>query len=147
MTRRIVGKQGWVFPLLSPDSDDRLSLNFHRFVILYISCDTRSVGLGQHCLPKVSNGFNAIKVIVIIILRGYIPMASLSQTVHRWGVWVKRRVTSNLVYSNQTMSVTAKTASWKWALVPNTVCLKKTFTLLKKHRIGTASSYRATSVV
>ena len=33
---------------------------FYRFVILhvYISCDTRSVGLGQYCLPKVSNGFN-----------------------------------------------------------------------------------------
>ena len=58
MTRRNVRKQGWVFPLFSPDSDDRLSLNFHRFVILYISCDTRSVGLGQYCLPKVSNGFN-----------------------------------------------------------------------------------------
>ena len=50
-------KQGWVFPLFSPDSDDRLSLNFHRFVILYRSCDTQSVGLGQYCLPKVSNGF------------------------------------------------------------------------------------------
>ena len=34
----------------------RLSLNFHRFVIL--CCDTRSVGLGQYCLPKVYNGFN-----------------------------------------------------------------------------------------
>ena len=33
------------FLLLSPDSDDLLSLNFHRFVVLYISCDTRSVGL------------------------------------------------------------------------------------------------------
>ena len=33
-------KQGWVFPSFSPDSDDRLSLNFHRFVILYISRDT-----------------------------------------------------------------------------------------------------------
>ena len=41
-----------VFPLISPDSDDRLSLNFHRFVILYISCDTRSVGLGQYCYRK-----------------------------------------------------------------------------------------------
>ena len=50
-------KQEWVFPLFSPDSDDRLSLNFHRFVILYISCDIRSVGLGQYCLPKVYNGF------------------------------------------------------------------------------------------
>ena len=50
-------KQGWVFPLFSPDSDDRLSLNFHRFVNLYSSCDTGSVGLGQNCLPKVSNGF------------------------------------------------------------------------------------------
>ena len=58
MTRRNVRKQGWVFPLFSPDSDDRLSLNFHRFVILYISCDTRSVGLGQYCLPKGSNSFN-----------------------------------------------------------------------------------------
>ena len=61
MTRRNVQKQGWVFPLFSPDSDDRLSLNFHRFVILYISCDTRSVGLGQYCLPKVSNGFKESK--------------------------------------------------------------------------------------
>ena len=51
-------KQGWVFPSFSPDSDDRLSLNFHRFFILYIiSCDTRSVDLGQYCLPKVYNGF------------------------------------------------------------------------------------------
>ena len=57
MTRRNVRKQGWVFPLFSPDSNDRLSLNFHRFVILYTSCDTRSVGFGQHCLPKVSTGF------------------------------------------------------------------------------------------
>ena len=57
MTRRNVRKQGWVFPLFSPDSDDRLSLNLHRFVILYISCDTRSVGLGQYRLPKVYNGF------------------------------------------------------------------------------------------
>ena len=35
-----------------------MSLNFHRFIILFISCDTRSVGLGQHCIPKVSTGFN-----------------------------------------------------------------------------------------
>ena len=54
MTRRNVRKQGWVFPLFSPDSDDRLSLNFHRFVIL--CCGTRSVGLGQYCVPKGSNG-------------------------------------------------------------------------------------------
>ena len=46
MTRRNVRKQGWVFPLFSPNSGDRLSLNFHRFVILYRSCDTRSVSLG-----------------------------------------------------------------------------------------------------
>ena len=52
------GNKGGVFPLFSPDSDDRLSLNFHRIVIWYISCDTRSVGLGHYCLPKVSNGFN-----------------------------------------------------------------------------------------
>jgi hypothetical protein len=59
MTRRNVRKQGWVFPLFSPDSDDQLSLNFHRFVILYISCVTRSVGLGQQCLSKVYNGFKS----------------------------------------------------------------------------------------
>jgi hypothetical protein len=57
MTRRNARKQGWVFPLFSPDSDDRLSLNFHRFVIWYRSCGTQSVGLGQYCLPKGSNGF------------------------------------------------------------------------------------------
>ena len=60
MTRRNVRKQEWVFPLFSPYSDDRLSLNFHRFVILYISRDTRSVGLRQYCLPKVYNGFKVI---------------------------------------------------------------------------------------
>ena len=32
--------------------------NFHRFVVLYISWDTQSVGLGKYCLPKVYNGFN-----------------------------------------------------------------------------------------
>ena len=54
MTRQNVRKQGWVFPLFSPDSDDP---DFHRFVLLYyISCDTRSVGLWTICLPKVSNG-------------------------------------------------------------------------------------------
>ena len=61
MTRRNVQKQECVFPLFSPDSDDRLSLNVHMFVILYICCNiccnTRSVGLGQYSLPKVSNGF------------------------------------------------------------------------------------------
>ena len=46
MTRRNVRKQGWVFPLISSDSDNRSSLKFHRFVISYfISCDTRRVGL------------------------------------------------------------------------------------------------------
>ena len=71
MTRRNARKQEWVFPFFSPDSDDRLSLNFHRFVILYISRDTRSVGLGQYCLPKVYNGFkhrciSVIKVVVFL---------------------------------------------------------------------------------
>ena len=33
MTQQNRWKQGWVFPLFSPDSDNRLSLNFHRFVI------------------------------------------------------------------------------------------------------------------
>ena len=67
MTGQNVGKQGWVSLLFSPDSNDRLSLNFHRFVILYISCDTRSVGLGQYCLPKVYNGFK------VCLLPGYHP--------------------------------------------------------------------------
>ena len=53
MTRRNVRKQEWVFPLFSPDFDDRLSLNFHRFVI--ISCDTRSMDICfvQYCLPML----------------------------------------------------------------------------------------------
>ena len=59
MTRRNVQEQWWVSPWFSPDSDGRLSLNFHRFFILYRSCDTQSVGLGQDCLPKVSNGFKS----------------------------------------------------------------------------------------
>ena len=37
--------KGGFSQLFSPDSDDRLSLNFHRFVILYRTCDIRSVGL------------------------------------------------------------------------------------------------------
>ena len=57
MTRRNERKQGWVFPLFSTDSDVRLSLNFYRFVILYRSCVTLSVGRGHYCLPTVSNGF------------------------------------------------------------------------------------------
>ena len=60
MTQRNVRKQGWVFLFVSPDFDDRLNLNFHRFVVLHISCDTQSVGLGQYCLPKVSNGFKTV---------------------------------------------------------------------------------------
>ena len=72
MTRRNVRKQGWVFPLFSPNSDDRLSLNFHMFVILYIKCDTRSVGLGQYCLPKVSNSFNGQTLYHIISIDEWI---------------------------------------------------------------------------
>ena len=44
MTRRNMPKQGWVFPLFSADTG----------LLFYI---TQSVGLGQHCLPKVSTGF------------------------------------------------------------------------------------------
>ena len=62
MTWRNMRTQGWVFPWFSPDSDDRVSLNFHRFVIFYRSCDTWSVGLGHYCLPKVSNGFKEVCV-------------------------------------------------------------------------------------
>ena len=66
----------------SRDSDDRLSLKFHKFVDLYVSCDTRSVGLGQHCLPKVSNGFKsrgkeAISILSNSSMRpGIIPVRS-----------------------------------------------------------------------
>ena len=50
------GNKGGFPSLFSPDSDDQLSLNFHRFFFFYISCKTRSA-FGQYCLPKVSNGF------------------------------------------------------------------------------------------
>ena len=33
------------------------------FVVLLISCDTRSVGLGQYCSLKVSNGFKGTDTI------------------------------------------------------------------------------------
>ena len=55
-------KQEWVFPLFFPDSDDRLSLNFHSFCFIYISCDTRSVGLWKYCLPKVSMALRGISI-------------------------------------------------------------------------------------
>ena len=45
------------FPVIFSRLRWRLSPNFHRFVILYISCGTRSVGLRKYCFPKVSNGF------------------------------------------------------------------------------------------
>ena len=69
MTRRNVRKQEWVFPLFSPDSDDGLSLNFHRFVILYKSCDTQSVGLqtvlfteSVNLEPEKKNNNNKIRI-------------------------------------------------------------------------------------
>ena len=55
MTQRNVRKQGWVFLVFSPDSDDRLNLNFRRFVILYlyIYIVIREVwAFGQHCYRK-----------------------------------------------------------------------------------------------
>ena len=55
------GNKDVFFMLFSSDSKDRLSLNFHRFVILYRSCDTRSVSLGKYCLPKGSNGFKELR--------------------------------------------------------------------------------------
>ena len=71
----LCGNQGWVFPLFSPDSNDRLSLNFHRFVILYISCDTRSVGLGQSCLyrkcPMALKGILLMKVVQLYKVQGW----------------------------------------------------------------------------
>ena len=48
------GNMGGFFHCFLPTP---MSLNFHRFVIWYRSCGTQSVGLGQHCLPKGSNGF------------------------------------------------------------------------------------------
>ena len=76
MTRRNARKHKWVFPLFSPDSDDRLSLNLYRFFVLYISCDTRSVGLWQYCLPKVYNGFKVIPWLLLprlFITAFYLP--------------------------------------------------------------------------
>ena len=95
MTRRNARKPGWVFPLFSPDSDDRLSLNFHRFVIWYRSCGTQRVGLGQHCLPKGSNGFKpetlCFPMIHLVTFKGH---ASASTTVLR--LWCKNAVGSLL---------------------------------------------------
>ena len=82
MTQRNAQKQEWVFPLFSPDSDDQLSLNFHRFVILYISCDTQSVGLGQYCLPKVYNGFKKKKPLKQQIV---MKVHTLSKDIHCLG--------------------------------------------------------------
>ena len=69
------------FPVLfSSYSDDRLNLNFHRFVIIYRSCNTRSVGLGQYCLPKGSNGFKPMFVwerLVVASLAFISPFGSL----------------------------------------------------------------------
>ena len=81
-------KQEWVFPLFSPDSDDRLNLNFHRFVILYISCDTRSVGLGQYCLPKVYNGFKrkSRKLLRIVTIKDTDTIGNCQWTVFSLGV-------------------------------------------------------------
>ena len=78
------------FPLFSPDSDDRLSLNFHRFVVLYISCDTRSVGLGQYCLPKVYNGFK--------LASEYYEYTVLTHI----GVWVKTKI--NIFYPDANLT-------------------------------------------
>ena len=63
MRRRNVRKQGWVFLLFSPDSKDWLILNFTGLLFYIISCDTQSVGFGQYCLPKVSNGFKQLYAI------------------------------------------------------------------------------------
>ena len=60
MTRRNVQKQGWVFPL-SPDSDDRLSLNFHRFVV-FICCDTRSGALDNTVYRCCAIALNIFRV-------------------------------------------------------------------------------------
>ena len=81
MTRRNARIQGWVFSLFSPDSDDRLSLNFHRFVILYRSCDTRSVSLEQYC-SKGSNGFKPSSN--LLRLRMWSEFWLLSQRMFCW---------------------------------------------------------------
>ena len=53
------GNKGGFSHLFSPDSDDRLNLNFHRFVI-FISVVIHEVwAFGQYCLPKVSNGLKS----------------------------------------------------------------------------------------
>ena len=51
---------GWVFPLFSPDSDERLSLNFHRFVILYRSCDYEVWALDNTVYRKCPLALNLI---------------------------------------------------------------------------------------
>ena len=59
---RNVRKQECVFPLFSPDSVGRVSLNFHMFVILYTTCDTRSMGLWTICLPMLCDCFRGARV-------------------------------------------------------------------------------------
>ena len=60
-----------------------MSLNFHRFVILYLSCDTRSVGLGQYCLPKVSNGLKRTHRPSVIIIVIYVVLYLLRPAVRK----------------------------------------------------------------
>ena len=86
MTWQNARKQEWVFLLFSLESDDRLSLNFHRFVILYMSCDTQSVGLGQYCLPKVCNNFkNYFATTVIPVRRTKFKVFVFSDKKKSWG--------------------------------------------------------------
>ena len=58
--------KGWFFlSLLSRNFDDRLSWNFHRFVILCICWDTASEKTGRWQLPIVSTVFKTNRISVI----------------------------------------------------------------------------------
>ena len=50
-------RQGCVFPLFSPDSDDRLIEPKFTQVCYFIVVIHEVWAFGQYCLPKVSNGF------------------------------------------------------------------------------------------
>ena len=57
--------------LLSRNFDDRLSSNFHRFVILCICWDTPSEKTGLWQLPKVSRVFNHSNLLTTIIYHSF----------------------------------------------------------------------------
>ena len=110
MTRRNVQKQGRVFPLFSPDSDDWSSLNFCRIFILYRSCDTRIVGLGQYCSPKVYNGFKAA---LWKRVQNCTYLSALIKLILNWVNFIYKEVIGNCIYLFTNTIRYLTISSWK----------------------------------